>query len=328
MVKIETRDRFLRNDKRRLVNVDLDISGNFIVNLSQDNTIDPSAERCSIIGGTENSITGSADDCAIVGGNRNKINGNVEDCFVAGFANTAEGSRNFILGRNVSSNGVDNIVLGTNIRSEGSNSFRWSNGRRLELGVNVEDETTGVSNAFLVDAYQNVSDELAVFFGTFGSGNQLVGASLLAGQTDWTFPSDINLKENYNELDYTTVMNKVKNLKVYEWSYKGYSTRNLGVMAQNFYDCLDDGNLTVDISGNPVSTYCSTKPEDQKLKITNSDVNSITLAGLKGVISKLEEQETTISAQQSQISALQAENATQQSQISDLLARVLALENP
>ena len=59
--------------------------------------------------------------------------------------------------------------------------------------------------------------------------------SWVPGQLGWSFTSDRNAKENFHALDVQDVLRRVCSVPVTEWNYIGYTTRNVGPMAQDFH---------------------------------------------------------------------------------------------
>jgi hypothetical protein len=98
----------------------------------------------------------------------------------------------------------------------------------------------------------NVDPWIALQVGTNpGNGNT---AYLTSGGT-WSNVSNRELKEDISELDGKTILNKINNLEITRWKYKGTENEyHIGPMAQDFYKAfnvgLDDQHIsTVDPSG-------------------------------------------------------------------------------
>jgi len=107
------------------------------------------------------------------------------------------------------------------------------------------------------------------------------GAYLTAGGV-WTNASDVNLKENFSELNNEEVLKKISLLPVTQWNYKG--TRkietHIGPMAQDFKMQFGLG------------------VEGDDKAISTMDISGVTLAGVKGLIKKNEELEKKLADQQ------------------------------
>jgi trimeric autotransporter adhesin len=85
---------------------------------------------------------------------------------------------------------------------------------------------------------------------TINNGN---GAFLTKGGT-WTNTSDINKKEDFTDLNSTDLLQKIVQLNIQRWKYKGTNEYHIGPTAQDFYKLFglgvdDKGISTVDPAG-------------------------------------------------------------------------------
>jgi hypothetical protein len=94
--------------------------------------------------------------------------------------------------------------------------------------------------------------------------------SWVPGGGTWTFGSDRNLKDRLENVDPESVLEKVSQLPIVEWSYKGYPQRHIGAMAQDFHDLF------------PLN--------DDDKALNDLDLHGVALAAIKGLNQKLEEQ--------------------------------------
>lgn len=144
------------------------------------------------------------------------------------------------------------------------------------IGINAGFETgfTDLDNTVVIGAEAKVSQSETMVLGrtsmkrwafgltTPGSGHALEvgsantngnGAYLTQGGT-WTNASDINKKEDFTKLNGTDLLQKITELPITKWRYKGSEEYHIGPMAQDFYKLFalgtdDKGISTVDPAG-------------------------------------------------------------------------------
>ena len=116
------------------------------------------------------------------------------------------------------------------------------------------------------------------------SGN---GAYLSSGGV-WTNASDVNKKEDFTDLNATDLLQKISELKIQRWKYKGSNEYHIGPMAQDFYKLF---SLGVDDKG-----------------ISTVDPSGIALAVIKELQKKIELIEKQHVLQQEQIGLLEKQN--------------------
>jgi Chaperone of endosialidase len=71
---------------------------------------------------------------------------------------------------------------------------------------------------------------------------------LLPASNGWTYVSDRNRKENFEELNGESVLKKIANIPFYSWNFKDKEIkqyRHYGIMAQDFHDNFGKDNLGV-----------------------------------------------------------------------------------
>ena len=154
------------------------------------------------------------------------------------------------------------------------------------------------------------------FGGTLNSG---VSAWVNSTSNGWQFTSDINLKENLVEQNYSDILTKIMEMPIYTYNFKGADHINkcFGPVAQDF------NRLFV--------TNCN------PLGISSSNLASITLSGVKGVKLGLDSLSTSVdsrfasnsdatSALQSRIAVLESSLTTASAQITAMESRLAALE--
>lgn len=132
------------------------------------------------------------------------------------------------------------------------------------------------------------------------------GAYLSAGGS-WTNASDRDKKENIDDINTGEMLDKIAELPVTRWNYKGLPEQHIGPMAQDFYRLFRLGT-------------------DDKT-ISTIDPAGIALACIQGLYRNWQETKKTAEDQQSTIKNLQDQLAAQQQQIKQLtetVNRVLA----
>ena len=105
-------------------------------------------------------------------------------------------------------------------------------------------------------------------------GNQTVAWQ--PGSASWSFSSDRNLKDRIASVDQQSVLDKLAQMPIFEWSYKGYDQRHIGPMAQDFHK------------------FFPLNENDKALQ--DADLHGVALAAIQGLNQKVEEQ--TIAAKQ------------------------------
>jgi len=258
-----------------------------------------------------------------------------------GDLNTANGS--FALGSNTT--GDDNTASGVNaLFSNTTGSENTANGagaltsntigfNNTASGVNaLLDNTTGSYNtasgtfALLNNFTGNYNTALGYDADVLGNLNNatVIGAhavvdasnkirlgdtaiTVIEGQVPYTYTSDRNQKEDFRPVDADEVLNKLRELSVTSWNYKGQDAkqfRHYGPVAQDFFAAF--GRDAVGTIGTPTT-------------ITSGDLDGILMIAAQALEKRTVEQEKEIGALRQDTKALRAENA-------DLKARLETLE--
>src|SRR5690606_25271090 len=84
--------------------------------------------------------------------------------------------------------------------------------------------------------------------------------------------SDRNRKEDISEVDYQQILQKLSQLQISEWRYRGDDARHLGPMAQDFsasfgLGSTDTGIATVDADGVALAAIKALIVEVERLKM-------------------------------------------------------------
>lgn len=138
------------------------------------------------------------------------------------------------------------------------------------------------------------------------------GAYLSTGGV-WTNASDRFKKENFKSLDDGQILQKIAQLPITSWNYKGLSDQHIGPVAQDFYRIFQVG------------------ADDRT--ISTIDPSGIALAGIQGLYRRWQEaekkstlQQFRITEQQSRINALQAQLQQQSTDLNDLKREMAELK--
>jgi hypothetical protein len=98
--------------------------------------------------------------------------------------------------------------------------------------------------------------------------------------------SDRNIKQDFEPVSPTEILDKVLQLPLSEWSYKtDANTRHIGPMAQDFYSAFNVG-------------------QDEKF-ITTVDESGVALAAIQGLNQKLEQKDAEVLALKQRLEKLE-----------------------
>ena len=180
------------------------------------NEIQVAAGYACIAGGVGNEIQDSGSYGSIGGGYYNTIESDV-------WYGTIPGGRNNTIG-----NDADHaFAAGRRANALHSGAFVWADAQDADFSSTTNNEVSFRCQGGVL----------------FNSGpaesNQEV--SWVPGDASWTFTSDVNKKEDFKPVDSSEILNKVANLPIKWWVYKGYDVRHVGPMAQDFHAAFDVG---------------------------------------------------------------------------------------
>jgi len=123
----------------------------------------------------------------------------------------------------------------------------------------------------------------------------------------FTEGSDVNIKENFEEIDPLEVLDRVTDLPISTWNYihDEDSVRHMGPMAQDFAAAFGLGASNTGI--------------------TNVDANGVMLAAIKGLNQRMLDKEADLSDKDQTIQELQKQNADMAKRLEDLERLVQAM---
>ena len=188
-----------------------------------------------------------------------------------GYNNTNTGSYSVIPGGQNNLAAANSLAAGNTALATNANSFVWSDGSTNTGSLTNNSVTLRATNGlrFLTGANGSIVFTNA---GATGAGEQV---SWTPGGGAWAFTSDRNAKDRFESVNAETVLDKVAQLPITEWSYKGHDQRHIGAMAQDFHALF------------PLN--------DNDKALNDADLHGVELAAIKGLNQKLEAKDTEIS---------------------------------
>jgi hypothetical protein len=222
-----------------------------------------------VAGGMDNISSGKYGS---VGGGANYTASGLYSTVPGGLANKASANYAFASGRRAKSTHAGTFVWGdstnSDLASTAANQFIVRSSGGMWLG-------TTSSPSFTAGRFINTS----------------TGAYLTTGGT-WTNSSDRNLKENLEEVDGSSILDKVESLPIYEWNYKTESddVRHIGPTAQDFRETFGVGNdsisiSTIDPAGISLAAIKELTTQNKKLTAENKKLED-RLARLEALVSR------------------------------------------
>lgn len=196
-------------------------------------------------------------------------------------ATQAQGASSISLGYRAYSSATNSIAVGYHAQAQGFNST--SIGADLYNGT---DNTIAIGNSNITSQKFSgaTSNSYALIVGiNGGNGN---GAYLTKGGT-WTNTSDRNKKDNITEINNFDILDKVANLEITRWRYKGTDEYHIGPMAQDFHEQFGLG-----MNNTSISTI---------------DPAGVALASIQALNEKVKAQEEAIEELRQEIAKLKSE---------------------
>jgi hypothetical protein len=250
------------------------------------------ADKGAIGGGRLNEIYGTATSAAIGGGEINQItSGSAWADIAGGYQNTIQNSSYSAIG-----GGWENKILNSEyamIPGGSSNSVVLGD-YSFAAGYHAKATTSGCfvwSDASSEDAFTNTyANQFSVRCDggvKFVNHDATAGAYWNPGSIGWNFVSDRNQKENIEPIDFISILEKIDQMPISEWNYKGYPNRHIGPMAQDFYAAfplVGSTNVTID----------------------SGDMIGVSLAAIKGLRQIVRDQDAIIAAQQTELNQLKS----------------------
>ena len=259
------------------------------------NTVTNSATGATIAGGGESTEAGGPNtvsaDFGTVGGGENNT-ASVEASTVAGgYANTASGFGSTVAGGGINTasgststvpGGYSNLASGDISFAAGFVAHATDSGSFVWCQQNGSLCSSSGTNSFVV----SVNGPIYFYDGPNGQ-----GCYLSAGSGSWTCSSDRSLKDNFASISPRSVLDRVVQMPISQWSMKADSAghKHIGPMAQDFYAAFGLG-------------------ETDKY-IAQGDAQGVALASIQGLYQmmqeKLQQKDEEIHALEVELQALE-----------------------
>jgi|LakMenEpi02Apr12_1017379.scaffolds.fasta_scaffold00010_3 hypothetical protein len=207
--------------------------------------------------------------CTASGTNSSAIGGN----------NTSSGNYSVAIGRLNTSGSPNSMALGNGakIGTDKNGSFVW----RSSLSTDEATEHGKAGSAHFICG-PAVGSEFRISFGSVSTAAATSGATGYA----WANSSDINLKENLVEHNYSDTLDRIMVMPIYTYNFKSVASgiKSIGPVAQDFNRLF---------------------PSDKDpLSIVDRDMCGVALAGIRGINEKLNAALDRISALETELAAL------------------------
>ena len=257
-------------------------------------------------------VGGGGYDGSIFGNNtvRDKattIGGGLGNDIVVGGAYSFIGGGEF----NTASGHFSSVAGGANNTASGNYSFaggQHANANYAGSFVWADDSSANPFTAATADSFNVRCTGGVTFASDIGGMNQEV--NWIPGDASWNFSSDRNLKDRFAEINKEEILDKVAELPIVEWSYKNYSQRHIGTMAQDFHALF------------PLNT------NDKALN--EADLNGVALAAVQGLNQKVDKHnqslEKELQPKNGEINDLKAKAAQTDKRLEELEAIVQSLQ--
>lgn len=222
------------------------------------------------IGNTAGQGNGNGQWATVAGGYHNTASG-VASSVAGGFANTASGYYSFAAGSYAQASGDYSFAAGVNAQASEAGSFVWCQ-------TNGDACASQGTNSFTV----NVAGPIYFFDGPGGA-----GCHLSAGSGSWSCSSDRNLKDNIRSIDARSVLQRVAQMPILQWSMKADAEGHdhIGPMAQDFYAAFGLG--------------------DSDKYIAQGDAQGVALASIQGLYQMVQQKDEEIEALKVELRALE-----------------------
>ncbi len=284
-----------------------------VIGGGQQNAVQSGSGNATIGGGANNQIQTNSPDATIAGGQYNIIQTNSYASTIGGgYENVIQGAPIYAVIANTIAGGVGNVMQssayyyatisgGEDNTNAGPYSmipggfgnytgsyYAFAAGNRAQAlyqGDFVWADSQGAAFPATTSDQVSFRCQGGVRF-TSGSSASDQTVSWTPGSASWSFPSDRNTKDRFAPVDPKAVLDKVSQLPVVEWSYKGYAQRHIGAMAQDFHGLfpLNDNDKT----------------------LNDADLHGVELAAIQGLNQKLKERDAEIQQLQQSVAELKS----------------------
>jgi len=224
---------------------------------------------------------------AVGGGNFNRVETEAEYGTVAGGANNRATMPYAMVpgGLYNNANGFASFAAGRKAAANHAGCFVWADAQDRYIESKER-------NQFLVRAQNGVwfGDDSYPNFRKDAFIQTTAKNAYLSKETgQWELPSDRELKEGFADVDQKEILNKVAELPISSWHYKGEdaSVIHIGPVAQDFHSAFQLGANTT--------------------SITPTDLDGVALVAIKALITELEERDRRIAELEARLEVLEKE---------------------
>ncbi|HEV7925414.1 MAG TPA: tail fiber domain-containing protein [Verrucomicrobiae bacterium] len=241
-----------------------------------------------IVGGGFNTVQSNSSYSAIGGGSGNLVSNNYST-IPGGLGNIASAAQSFAAGTTAVANQPGEFVW-ADANPYVFNPLSQAAPGGIENSFNVRSTggfyvTTGIDGSGTITSQMALEDGGVVFASDLTTTAEEV--YWFPGDASWSFTSDRNAKDRFEAVEPESVLDKVAQLPIKEWSYKGHPQRHIGAMAQDFHSLF------------PLN--------DRDTSLNDSDLHGVELAAIKGLNQKMEAKEAKFQEQESKIQDQAAE---------------------
>ena len=199
--------------------------------------------------------------------------------YSVGSENISGGQYSVTIGNLNTSNGLNSMAFGkgAKIGAGTDGSFVW----RSSLSTDSATEHGKDGSAHFICG-SGTSSEFRISFGSVSTTPVISSATGYA----WSSSSDINLKENLVEHNYSDTLDRIMDMPIYTYNFKSVASgiKSIGPVAQDFNRLF---------------------PSDKDpLSIVDRDMCGVALAGIRGINMKLNDALARISALETELAAL------------------------
>jgi hypothetical protein len=215
-----------------------------------------------------------------------------------GLSSVASSTASFAAGDSAEAGGLTSIAAGLQVIAAGNRTVvLGSYARSLVAGAFMFGDFSTTAPFFAVDP-NSFNVRAAGGYRLYSNSALTTGVTLAAGGGAWAALSDVNMKENFRDLNGDDVLEKIARMPIREWNYKtqDVAIRHAGPTAQDFRAAFGLG--------------------EDPLRITTIDADGIAFRAIQALEARTREGDTTLAQ----------ENAALRAELDSLRTRLERLE--
>ncbi len=235
----------------------------------------------------------AAEDNTFAAGFQTKAGG--KHAAVFGTGSVADGFASFSAGQESAATGLASTAMGLLARAGGSVSvamgWRVNAAGNGSIVIGSDAATIPAATGAIVLADRSSLSTFTGFtpnqflvrsaggVGIYTNSTLTAGAELAPGGSAWLTVSDVNMKENFRDLDDADVLSKIARMPIREWNYKAQDAviRHIGPTAQDFRAAFGLG--------------------EDPLRISTIDADGVALRAIQALEARTREQNETLLAE-------------------------------